>query len=92
VTLQIWKISKAAATERDSNLMISEQLPLPGADGLLNRLRSLCLPWRAMTIGVDGRNGAGKSSLARYISWQLGMPVLETDLWLMRKHPRALSR
>jgi hypothetical protein len=35
-----------------------------------------------MTIAIDGRNGAGKSSLGRHLSWQLGMPVVETDLWL----------
>jgi len=60
--------------------IIPERTPLPGADALLTHLRSFCLPWRAMIIAIDGRNGAGKTSLARYLAWQLGMPVLETDL------------
>ena len=68
-------------------LMISEMQPPLGAAELLIPLRTLCVPWRQMIIGVDGRNGAGKSSLARYLGWQLGMPVLETDLWLIRERP-----
>ncbi|SDB74560.1 (d)CMP kinase [Belnapia rosea] len=68
-------------------LMIPALPPLPGADDLLAHLRSFCLPWRALTIAIDGRNGAGKTSLARYLAWQLGMPVLETDLWLSSRSP-----
>src|SRR5262249_13706716 len=48
---------------------------------LLKELRVLCYPWRRLAIGIDGRMGAGKSTLARYLAWQLGMPVLETDMW-----------
>lgn len=67
--------------------MIPPLQPIPGADGLLTHLRAFCLPWRALTIAIDGRNGAGKTSLARYLAWQLGMPVLETDLWLSSTSP-----
>ncbi|MBB5693585.1 ATP-binding protein [Muricoccus pecuniae] len=67
--------------------MIPAMQPIPGADDLLTHLRSFCFPWRALTIAIDGRNGAGKSSLARYLAWQLGMPVLETDLWLSSMSP-----
>lgn len=67
--------------------MIPARQPIPGADDLLTQLRSFCLPWRALTIAIDGRNGAGKTSLGRYLSWQLGMPMLETDLWIYRKLP-----
>ena len=49
---------------------------------LLEFLRPKLQPWRAMTIAVDGVDHAGKSSLARYLAWQLGMPQLETDLFL----------
>lgn len=54
---------------------------LPGTDQLLETLRAFCQPWRRLAIGVDGRDGAGKSTLARHLAWQLCMPVLETDLW-----------
>ena len=37
-----------------------------------------------MTIAVDGVDHAGKSSLARFLSWQLQMPVIETDFTLVR--------
>lgn len=38
--------------------------------------------WRKFLIGVDGRDGAGKSTLARFLAWQMGMPAIETDLFL----------
>jgi hypothetical protein len=67
--------------------MIPALQPIPDADDLLTHLRSFCLPWRALTIAIDGRNGAGKTSVARYLAWQLGMPVLETDLWMLKMSP-----
>lgn len=78
-----------AAELKPETPIIPVRTPLPGADALLTHLRSFCLPWRAMTIAIDGRNGAGKTSLARYLAWQLGMPVLETDLWLSSTSPVA---
>lgn len=38
--------------------------------------------WRRLVIAVDGVDAAGKSTLARYLAWQLGMPAVETDLFL----------
>jgi dephospho-CoA kinase len=40
--------------------------------------------WRRFVIAIDGVDGAGKSTLARYLAWQLGMPVIESDLLLVR--------
>jgi hypothetical protein len=55
---------------------------------LLEFFRPKLQPWRAMTVAVDGIDHAGKSSLARYLAWQLGVPQLETDLFLThRKEP-----
>jgi hypothetical protein len=42
-------------------------------------LRDRVLPWRRLTIAIDGVDHAGKSSLGRFLSWQLGMPVIEAD-------------
>jgi hypothetical protein len=47
---------------------------------LVEALKQIILPWRKLTIAVDGVDGVGKSSLARFLSWQLGMPTIETDL------------
>lgn len=38
--------------------------------------------WCRYIIAVDGVDGAGKSTLARYLAWQLGMPAIETDTFL----------
>src|SRR5438105_15532317 len=47
---------------------------------LLAALRQVIFPWRKLTIAVDGVDDVGKSTLARFLSWQLGMPTIETDL------------
>lgn len=54
---------------------------MQGTDRLLETLQEFCHPWRRLTIGIDGSPGAGKSTLARYLAWQLGIPALETDFW-----------
>jgi pantothenate kinase len=46
--------------------------------------------WRRFIIAVDGVDGAGKSNLARYLAWQLGMPAIETDLFL-KQDERGLT-
>lgn len=51
----------------------------PDHKKLLAIIRPLVLPWRRMTIAVDGLDGSGKSTLARFLAWQLGMPTIETD-------------
>lgn len=51
----------------------------PVVDWLLPQLK----PWRKMTIAIDGVDHAGKSSLGRFLAWQTGMPVIETDFTLI---------
>lgn len=48
------------------------------ADWLLPQM----LPWRRLTVAIDGVDGSGKSSLARFLAWQLEMPSIETDFFL----------
>lgn len=42
-------------------------------------LKPKILPWRRLIIAIDGFDGAGKSSFARFLAWQLGMPAIEAD-------------
>lgn len=39
---------------------------------------------RPKLVGFDGEGGAGKSSAASWLAWQLGMPSLHLDLFLAR--------
>ncbi len=57
---------------------------------LVARLRRFLEPWRPATISIDGRDGTGKSSLARFLSWQLDVPCIETDL-LLQEGTEAIS-
>jgi len=52
---------------------------------LVSRLQPVVLPWRKLTIAVDGVDNSGKSTLGRFLAWQLGMPLLETDLLLKNR-------
>jgi uridine kinase len=42
---------------------------------------ALGLDRRAILIGVDGRDGHGKTSAASWLAWQFGMPSLHLDLF-----------
>jgi hypothetical protein len=39
---------------------------------------------RPILIGIDGFDGSGKSSLAAWLSWQLEMPAIHLDLYMVR--------
>ena len=53
-------------------------------------LNAFVNPWRKLTIAVDGIPGVGKSTLGRYLAWQLEIPLVETDLFrIMEEEPPA---
>lgn len=44
---------------------------------------------KPLLIGVDGREGVGKTSLSNWLAWQLGMPVIHLDLFLRQSEVLA---
>jgi len=57
---------------------------------LFEALKEFVIPWRKLTIVIDGITGSGKSTLGRYLSWKLDMPLIETDMYrVMEDEPPA---
>lgn len=55
----------------------------PQYESLLAVLWSALGPDRKpLLIGIDGREGTGKTSLSNWLAWQLGLPVIHLDLFL----------
>ncbi len=50
---------------------------------LAKNVRNDLSTWRKFTIGIDGPDGVGKSVLARFLSWELNMPTVEMDLFII---------
>jgi hypothetical protein len=62
--------------------------PLLGSEELLGRVKQALTPNRLpLLIVIDGADGCGKSSLASWLAWQLGMPAVQMDLYLTNLHP-----
>jgi hypothetical protein len=58
---------------------------LPGYPELLEQVQKRLGPNRdPLLIAIDGRDGVGKSHLASWLSWQLGIPAVHLDLHLVR--------
>ena len=57
---------------------------LPRSHELLQELQKELGPNRKpLLIGIDGADGVGKSSLASWLAWQLGMPTVHLDFYLV---------
>ena len=55
----------------------------PRYDELRERILQKLGPNRCpLLIGIDGQNGAAKTSLSNWLAWQLGMPALHLDLFM----------
>ncbi len=64
------------------------KVSLPRSDFLLDRIKEALTPNRLpLLIAVDGADNAGKSSLASWLAWQLGMPAVQLDLYLTSLRP-----
>ena len=58
--------------------------PLPGYLELLAEIRGQLGPRRLpLLIAIDGPDGVGKSALASWLCWQLEMPSIHLDLYLV---------
>jgi hypothetical protein len=78
------------------------KLPIPRSNELLDQIKEALTPNRLpLLVAIDGADGIGKSSLASWLAWQLGMPAIQLDLYLTSLEPvqwltadlqRAVSR
>lgn len=46
---------------------------------------------KPLLIGIDGRDGAGKSALASWLAWQLEMPAIHLDMFMVVKPEGGLA-
>jgi hypothetical protein len=64
------------------------KLPIPGSNELLDQIKQALTPNRLpLLIAIDGAGDIGKSSLASWLAWQLGMPAIQLDLYLTSCEP-----
>jgi hypothetical protein len=47
-------------------------------------IEGVLYPWRKLLIAVDGRDHSGKTTIASFIAWQHSIPVIYTDLFLVK--------
>ncbi|MGA7800779.1 MAG: hypothetical protein WCC36_08200 [Gammaproteobacteria bacterium] len=47
-------------------------------------IEGVLYPWRKLLIAVDGRDHSGKTTIASFIAWQYSIPVIYTDLFLVK--------
>jgi adenylate kinase family enzyme len=64
------------------------KVPIPQSEELLDQIKQALTPnRRPLLIAIDGADGSGKSSLASWLAWQLGMPAIQLDLYLTPRQP-----
>jgi hypothetical protein len=64
------------------------KMQLPRSDKLLDCVKKALTPNRLpLLIAIDGADCSGKSSLASWLAWQLGMPAVQLDLYLTDLRP-----
>ncbi|TQE99600.1 MAG: hypothetical protein FKY71_07735 [Spiribacter salinus] len=65
---------------------------LPAYRVVLDELRPVLHDLPGKLIGIDGRNGVGKTTLGRFLAWQSNISLIETDLFLHRHTGRLEYR
>jgi 2-phosphoglycerate kinase len=62
--------------------------PILRSAELLDRIKEALTPNQLpLLIAIDGADGCGKSSLASWLAWQLGIPAVQLDLYLTSLEP-----
>jgi hypothetical protein len=62
--------------------------PLTRSPELLQAVKTALTPQRLpLLIAIDGADGCGKTSLASWLGWQLGMPSIPLDVFVWRLNP-----
>jgi pantothenate kinase-related protein Tda10 len=62
--------------------------PIARSEELLESIKEALTPNRLpLLIAIDGADLSGKSSLASWLAWQLGMPAVQLDLYLTSRDP-----
>lgn len=56
---------------------------LPAYQTVVDALAPIMRRPRGAIIGIDGRDGVGKTTLGRYLAWQFNVTLIETDLFLI---------
>src|SRR5947209_1308429 len=78
-----WEIRNGSDKKQQGARML--KMPVPGSEELLERIKERLGPERKpLLIAVDGPDGVGKSSLASWLAFQLGMPTVHLDLYIVR--------
>ena len=57
-------------------------VPLPAYANVVEALKPLLFDLPGILVGIDGRNGIGKTTLGRYLAWKFNVSLIEADLFL----------
>ena len=55
---------------------------LPAYAKVVEALKPLLFDLPGKLVGIDGRNGIGKTTLGRYLAWKFNISLIEGDLFL----------
>jgi len=67
-------------------------LVLAGYDEVVSVLTPVLDGLPPRVVGIDGRDGVGKTTLGRYLAWHFNITLIETDLFLKRHRGRLEYR
>ncbi|WP_299986641.1 hypothetical protein [uncultured Ruegeria sp.] len=59
---------------------------------VLEILKPVLFGLPAVIVSIDGRSGAGKTTLGRFLAWRFNCSLLESDLFLDRGNPGLVYR